>query len=237
MDPEVLVTLPLWFAIFLLSTVCHEAAHALAARIGGDSTAHDGGQVSLDPIPHVRRHPMGMLVFPLVTFLLNGGRWMIGWASAPYDPVWAARFPRRAALMAAAGPAANLALVLVAGLGIAGGVAAGWFEAPESPRTDRVVAMVGGGTHLATIALSVLFSLNLLLFSFNLLPLPPLDGSAVLGLVLPRRLHEQWQEQFREPMFGLIGLLVAWQVFGWVWPALFSTALAVLHPDVTYVAR
>ena len=55
----------LWYVVFLLSTTCHETAHAWAAKLGGDLTAFHGGQVSLDPIPHIRREPFGMVIFPL----------------------------------------------------------------------------------------------------------------------------------------------------------------------------
>src|SRR3954469_18963270 len=73
-----------FFAVFLFSTTLHEAAHAWAALKGGDPTAYHGGQVSLDPLPHIRREPLGMLVLPLLTALTTG--WPMGFASAPYDP-------------------------------------------------------------------------------------------------------------------------------------------------------
>src|SRR5205807_5041545 len=97
MDTTSLVTGAVWYIVFLLSTTCHEAAHALAAKLGGDLTAFHGGQVSLDPTPHIRREPIGMLVAPILSYLMGG--WMMGWASAPYDPFWARRHPRRAAWM------------------------------------------------------------------------------------------------------------------------------------------
>ena len=100
------------YAGFLFSTVLHEAAHALAAKRGGDWTAYHGGQVSLDPLPHIRREPLGTVVVPLISYFLGG--WMIGWASTPYDPFWAQAHPRRAAWMSLAGPAANFLVVLLA---------------------------------------------------------------------------------------------------------------------------
>ena len=102
----------LWFLAFLFSTTVHEAMHAWAAMKGGDLTAYHGGQVSLSPIPHIQREPIGMLVLPLLTAMTQG--WAIGWASAPYDPYWAARYPKRAAVMAAAGPIGNLILAAIA---------------------------------------------------------------------------------------------------------------------------
>ncbi|MEO1230865.1 MAG: site-2 protease family protein [Myxococcota bacterium] len=236
MDLNVLATLPVWLVIFLFSTTCHEAAHALAAKLGGDSTAHDGGQVTLDPTPHIKRHPLGMILAPIATFLLNGGGWMIGWASAPYDPVWANRFPRRAAWMAAAGPLANLILVLISGAIIMGGVAAGWFQAPMSPSAEHLVDLAGGGGEgqLGILVLSVVFTLNLLLFTFNLLPVPPLDGSAAIALLLPEDWFRTFRELFEQPGVAIIGLMAAWMAFGQLWQPVFLGALGVLFPNVTY---
>src|SRR6187397_3661276 len=123
MDMHVTTAL-IWFAVFLFSTTVHEAMHALAALRGGDPTAYHGGQVSLSPSPHIRREPIGMLVVPLLTALTQG--WAIGWASTPYDTRWAVRYPKRAALMSAAGPAGNLAIAFVAFVLIKAGLAAGW---------------------------------------------------------------------------------------------------------------
>jgi len=125
MDQNTLATGFLWFLAFLFSTTVHEAMHALVALRGGDPTAYHGGQVSLSPVPHIRREPIGMLVVPLLTALTQG--WAIGWASTPYDTRWATRYPKRAALMAAAGPAGNLSIAFVALALIKVGLASGWF--------------------------------------------------------------------------------------------------------------
>ena len=85
----------LWYVAFLFSTTLHEASHAFAAFRLGDRTAYEGGQVTLDPIPHMRREPIGTIVVPLLSFLLGG--WMIGWASTPYNRNWAEQAPKRAA--------------------------------------------------------------------------------------------------------------------------------------------
>src|SRR5688572_201768 len=137
MDQEKLVTGFLWFVAFLFSTTVHEAMHALAALRGGDPTAYHGGQVTLSPIPHIKREPIGMLVVPLLTALTQG--WAIGWASTPYNTHWAARYPKRAALMAAAGPAGNLAIAFVAFVLIKIGLASGWFVPPGSASFDQLV--------------------------------------------------------------------------------------------------
>src|SRR5258708_32840851 len=116
MKTPVLAVGVIWYIVFFSSTTCHEASHALAAKMGGALTAFEGGQVTLSPIPQIRRSPFGMIVVPIVSFLLGG--WMIGWASAPFDPSGQRRYPRRSAWMALAGPAANFALMLLAGIAI-----------------------------------------------------------------------------------------------------------------------
>lgn len=137
-----------WYLVFLLSTTCHEAAHGLAAKWGGDLTAFEGGHVTLNPIPHIRRSPFGMVVVPILSFALGG--WMIGWASAPYDPSWQRNHPHRAAWMALAGPAANFSLMLAAAVAIRVGVSLGQFAAPSSISGFRSSPYQRWGTDLAS---------------------------------------------------------------------------------------
>lgn len=225
---------PIWYVIFLLSLTCHEAAHALAAKLGGDMTAFEGGQVTLDPIPHMRREPFGTIWVPLLSFLLYEGRWMIGWASAPYDPAWQLRHPKRAAWMALAGPLANLGLVLLAAAAIRIGIATGVFEIPQSLSFTKIVATSSQGLAgtIATV-LSILFCLNLLLMAFNLLPVPPLDGITVLGLFLSDNMARRVAE-FRNTPFMLLGLLLAWKMFDFIFPPIFRFAIGVLYPEANY---
>ena len=222
----------IWFVAFLFSTTVHEAMHALVAWKGGDPTAYHGGQVSLSPIPHIRREPIGMLVVPLLTSLTQG--WAMGWASAPYDPVWAERHPRRAALMAAAGPAGNFAIAIVAFVLIKVGLLAGLFVAPESANYSHVVAMASGGSGFAATALSILLMLNVLLGAFNMLPLPPLDGGSVFSIFLPEDLGRKVREFERNGSLSMIGLVVAWRVFPLITSPLFTAVLKLVHPDSAY---
>jgi hypothetical protein len=67
LTPQLLALGFIWFVAFLFSTTCHEAAHALIAKLGGDETAALGGQVSLNPVPHMKREPWGMIVIPLLS--------------------------------------------------------------------------------------------------------------------------------------------------------------------------
>lgn len=224
----------LWYVVFLFSTVCHEAAHAWVAKLGGDLTAFHGGQVSLDPMPHIRREPFGMILFPILSYATAG--WMMGWASAPYDPYWAQRHPKRAAWMSLAGPCANFALVLVAAAGIHIGIQAGIFEHPNSINFSRIVAARAEGLPtLGADFLSVLFSLNLLLGTFNLVPVPPLDGFSVLGLFMSEESARKLEAMGQQiAPYAFLGLIVAWQVFDHLYSPIFSFALTLLYPSVGY---
>ena len=230
MDPQLLAKLPIWLAAFLLSLTCHEAAHALAGRFGGDSTA--AAQVTLDPLPHIRREPFGTLVVPILSFFLQGGGWMIGWASAPYDPTWANRHPRRAAAMAAAGPAANFGLSLLSALAIRVGIATGYFTLPSGGITLETLAVAPSGVAEGlAIFLSVLFSINLILGCFNLIPVPPLDGYAIVPLVLNDRMRDKWFGLFSGGG-ALMGLIIAWVLFDRLMPPVFRTAIGLLYTGV-----
>ena len=222
----------IWYIVFLFSTTCHEAAHSLAAKIGGDLTAFEGGQVTLNPIPHIRRSPFGMVVVPIISFLFGG--WMIGWASAPYDPSWQRRYPRRSAWMALAGPGANFTLMLLAGLAIRVGVALGAFRPPSliANYTDVTLSAHSSDPALLPTALSILFVLNLLLGTFNLLPISPLDGHAGIMLLMSEATALRYLDWTRQAGFAMIGLLIAWTAFGRIFDTVFLLALRLLYLGV-----
>ncbi|MGE0552911.1 MAG: site-2 protease family protein [Gemmatimonadales bacterium] len=224
----------IYYLVFLFSTTLHEAAHAWAAKRGGDLTAYLGGQVSLDPRPHIKREPFGMVILPLLSVAVSG--WPFGFASAPYDPNWALRHPRRAAWMALAGPGANLLLVLLAVLLIRIGMLAGVFYPPESLSFGHVTGTNGGGIWSAVAMLvSVFFSLNLVLLILNLIPVPPLDGSAAIPLLLSDRASARYQRFiWGQPALTWIGLLVAWRLFDSIFQPLFWMAVRLVYPEVSY---
>jgi Zn-dependent protease len=223
----------IWYAVLIFSLTFHEAAHALAAKRGGDPTAYLGGQVSLDPTPHIRREKLGTVVVPILSYAMAG--WMIGWASTPYDRRWAECYPRRAAWMSLAGPGANFALVLAAAAVIRIGVFADVFYAPDTLRFAQVVAAHGDGvwTALATLV-SVAFTLNLLLLVFNLIPVPPLDGSGAVTLVLGEGAARRFQALLLRPQFALIGLVLAWLVIGELFAPIHLAAVNLLYPEFSY---
>ncbi len=201
----------LWYGAFLFSTVCHEAAHAWSALRLGDPTAARGGQVTLNPVPHIRREPMGMVLVPILSWLSGG--WIIGWASAPYSVSWAREYPKRAALMALAGPATNLVLAISAGLLIRLGYESG-LVGPPYRMTVSTLAVGAAGSPIALLAslLSILLSLNVLLCLFNMVPLPPLDGSSAPLLLLSPGAAQRYAEIMRHPALRLAGMVVAWRV-------------------------
>jgi Zn-dependent protease len=226
----------LFYVVFLLSTTLHEAAHAWAALRGGDRTAYEGGQVTLNPLPHIRREPVGMVLLPLVSVLLSG--WPLGFASAPYDRRWAERYPRRAAWMALAGPGANLLLVLIAAVLINIGVLAGIFYPPDSIKFADVVGTTAAAASWwssVSYMLGAVFAMNVLLFVFNLLPLPPLDGSAALVLGMPDHMVRKYQNFiWSNAHLSLIGIFVAWQLFPGIFKPIFTWAISVLYPGASY---
>jgi Zn-dependent protease len=227
--PQFLILGVIWYIVFLFSTTCHEGAHSLAAKIGGDTTAFHGGQVTLNPIPHIRRSPFGLVVVPIISYFL--AHWMIGWASAPYDPTWQQRYPRRAAWMALAGPAANFTLVLLSALAIRAGISFGYFKIPEFVNLTQITqATAPGAAEFAATFLSIIFLLNLLLGTFNLLPVPPLDGNTGITIFMSESAALKFVDWSRSQGFGMIGLLLAWYVYDKIFPSIFHFALAVLYP-------
>ena len=160
------------FAVLLFSLTFHEMAHAWTADRLGDPTARLLGRVSFNPVVHA--DPIGTVLFPLLAII--GNLPIIGWAKPV--PVIISRLRRQRrdyVLVAAAGPASNLVLAIVAAVVLA--------ALPVSP------VVIGEPNVSAPVAafLSLAVRLNILLAVFNMLPIPPLDGGNVLSGLLPRR--------------------------------------------------
>ncbi|HUJ40011.1 MAG TPA: site-2 protease family protein [Candidatus Acidoferrales bacterium] len=217
----------LWYIAFLFSTVCHEGAHALAGKLGGDPTAYEAGQVSLNPVPHIRREPFGLVLVPLLSYVWQG--WMMGWASAPYDPMWQRRHPRRAAWMALAGPGTNFTLMVLAGVGMRLGLWSGIFQIPS--RTTFTTLVVATDPErlgfLATLC-SIFFMLNLILMTFNLLPVPPLDGSTGIAVFLPEETALKLMDFYSQSGMAFAGIVVAWIGYGYLFRWLAPIAVHLL---------
>jgi Zn-dependent protease len=204
------------YLLFLFSTTCHEAAHAFAAHRGGDDTAYSLGHVTLDPTPHLLRSPWGMVVAPLIGLYSMG--FPLGWASVPYDPVWGRRHPLRQAGMSFAGPLANFTLAFLAIVTLRVLIASGVYHLNGTGVSAGFVYLNEGvpqNSPLAAVAflLSNLFSLNLLLGLFNLMPFPPLDGAGVVEGVSPRLLGSLYDRLRDIPGHEFLGWIAASQLF------------------------
>lgn len=168
--------LPVLFAITL-----HEAAHGYVARHFGDMTAHAQGRISLNPGRHIDL--VGTIVVPLVILFLSGYKFLFGWAKPVPVNYSALRKPRQhMALVAAAGPGANLlqALIWAAALKLS-------VLAPDNVLSVPVRLMSEAG-----------IVVNLVFMFLNLLPILPLDGGRIVASLLPSR--AAWQYARLEPL-------------------------------------
>jgi Zn-dependent protease len=223
----------IWYVVFLLSTTFHEAAHAFTAYKMGDSTAHKGGQVSLNPVPHIKREPLGTVIVPILSFMAGG--WMIGWASTPYNPQWAHDYPKKAAAMSAAGPLSNFILLTISAIIIHAGILLGFFYQPDSILISSIVsASHKGFLEIAAKFVSIMFSLNLILFIFNLLPFPPLDGSGIAPMYLSEENGRKYMSFIRKPVFAIAGLFIAWKIFGLIFSQVHLVAINFLYFGSNY---
>jgi len=181
--------------ILIFSAVIHEVSHGTMANYLGDSTAKYSGRLTLNPLKHL--DPFGSFLLPLLMLLATGGQGPIfGWAKpVPINPYNFRDQKYGSAKVAAAGPAANFAVALFFGLAL---------------RFFPAISAVSG-LHLM---FSYVVYINLLLGIFNLLPIPPLDGSHILFTFLPQGL-ENLKIILRQ--FGLFILLfVIFFLFNWV---------------------
>ena len=136
--------------------------------------------------------------------------------------------------MSLAGPAANFALVLIAGGLIRLGMALDWFVAPSVVNFSTVTRATPAGSEMAAQLLSIFFTLNLILCVFNLLPVPPLDGSGVIQLLMGDGLARRFQALVNQPTLGLIGFLVAWYFFDVLFSPVHTLAINLLYPGMGY---
>ena len=154
--------------IHIMSVIAHEVSHGYAAETLGDPTARLAGRLSLNPIKHL--DPVGSFIVPVATFFLGG--FIFGWAKpVPYNPYNLRGGRWGGALVAAAGPSMNLLIALIFGLVMRFGFATDVFSPIVAP------------------VISLIVFINILLAVFNMVPIPPLDGSKVFFALLPYRFH------------------------------------------------
>jgi len=168
--------------ILIFSVIIHEVSHGYAALFLGDKTAQDQGRLTLNPIKHI--DPIGSIIFPALSLLLGG--FVFGWAKpVPFNPYNLRNRKWGEAIVAAAGPASNFLIALAFGLAL---------------RFSAALAASAAAGLVATIVL-----VNLMLGTFNLIPIPPLDGSRLLLAVLPPRFENMRRTLDR---YGIVIIIV-----------------------------
>lgn len=197
-----------YIVILIMSVVVHEVAHGYAAYYFGDTTARDQGRLTLNPIKHLDM--FGSVIIPLILILTKAG-FVFGWAKpVPYNPNNLSDRKRGTLWVASAGIIANLVLAVFFGL-----------------------ILRFAGAHLpgaVSIILSTIVFVNIVLAIFNLIPLPPLDGSKILFTLLGHRAHKV--ERFLETYalaFVLIFVFFIWRYVAPVIVWLF-TIITGIHP-------
>ncbi len=201
------------FVLLLFSLSLHEAAHAWTASRLGDQTARMLGRVTLNPAKHI--DPVGTILLPLAMLFLGpyGGRFLIGWARpTPVNTRNFRNYVRGDVLTTLAGPVSNLLISLVCVIALIA-------LAKLSPDASVLVrSLVYGGfdpsliqaapaLFPAVLLLYMALTLNLFLAFFNLLPLPPLDGSHLIRHLLPTRMLQVYDQ------LGIISLILMF-IFG-----------------------
>lgn len=198
MDPSLFI---FQIIVLILSVVVHEVSHGVVANALGDPTAKLAGRLTLNPAKHLDF--FGSFLLPLLMWIFSGGRMIFGYAKpVPYNP-WNLRNPALGGgLIGAAGPLSNLALALL-------------FSVPV-----RFADFAGGALGELVPLFSVIIFINLLLALFNLIPIPPLDGSKVLFAFFPPRWEgvKIWLEQYG---FFLL-LLLLFSGLPWLFPLVAS---------------
>lgn len=202
MDLSILVGI----VILIFSIVLHEVAHGYAANWLGDPTARLAGRLTLNPLRHI--DPLGSVFIPAV-LVLTGSPILFGYAKpVPYN-LYNLRAPRFGeAMVAGAGPFTNVLLAILSGLLV------------------RFAPMWGASSAFVEV-LSFAVYINIFLALFNLVPIPPLDGSKVLAALLPASLYRSY-EGFRErveawgSLFGFILIIGIFYVFSPVFTRIVS---------------
>jgi Zn-dependent protease len=179
-----LVDILLFLAVLAPSVILHEVAHGWIAERFGDPTARDAGRITLNPIKHI--DPFGSILFPAVLAMMRANVW--GWAKpVPVNPSYFRRPNEMMAVVALGGPITNLVLAFVAGR-------LGPFE-----EIGGVFYKTSSGLWVEVLwAFAVV---NVALAIFNMLPIPPLDGSRLLPLVLSERAREAY---WRVSQYGFL---------------------------------
>lgn len=172
----------LFFALLLLAMSIHEFSHGWLAYKLGDTTAKDQGRLTLNPLAHI--DPMGTVLLPIFIFIMSGGRFIFGAAKPVPINYWALKNPRKDMIwIGLAGPFSNLFCALA---------------------VSQVLRLLPAATVLSELLTNFVF-INVILGVFNLIPIPPLDGSRIAMGLLPERLARRYAGLER---FGFIIIMI-----------------------------
>jgi Zn-dependent protease len=206
------------YLVFLFSTTLHEFGHAKIGDLFGSRLAADAGLVTLNPMVHMQRSPIGMVLMPILGVLLFNWMWPIGWASVPYDPYWGARNPKKKAWMSLAGPAGNILLALFAFVACKILLSSGTLIIAQDATLSHLLSPANGNANSPVGALAyglgTMMFMNISLALFNLLPIPPLDGASVVEGFFPKQTRSAFDKLREVPMISMILFVVA---FNYAW--------------------
>jgi Zn-dependent protease len=214
---DTLLTIALVAPILLFSVIAHEIAHGYAALRQGDDTAARLGRLSWNPARHI--DPFLTIMMPVMLLIASGGKMALGGAKpVPVDPRNYRNYRRGDIIVSLAGVATNLLIAFLC----VGMIAVVGLVARSAPVTEPTLTLV-------QVMLIIGVQLNWLLIAFNLLPIPPLDGSHVVKHLLPTKLAIAYVRIARFGFIILIGILVLGRGFlnAWLSPA-FAAGLTML---------
>ena len=205
---DIIVMLP----ILLFSVIVHEVAHGWVALKCGDPTARDAGRLTFNPIPHI--DPFMTIILPLLLIVSNAGIVFGGAKPVPVNPYNLRGGERDNMLLSFAGPASNILLALVAFL-----------------ISILVIVILGSGIGVVFFGFfRMVIAINLFLANFNLLPIPPLDGSHILAYFLKGDLKRRYQKLQRQGFLIFFGFIILASLGGVnILGIVFTPAMALLR--------
>jgi Zn-dependent protease len=209
MNPSSLITMSLMAVVLLFSVIIHEVAHGYVALLNGDPTARLSGRITLNPIPHI--DPIGTILLPAILFL-TGSRLLFGWARpVPVNPSYFRDHRMGEITTSFAGPASNLLLALL---------------------FSFLLRLGMGGPGLLLLAYYGC-TINIFLALFNLIPIPPLDGSHLVSAFLPYNMLQYYR--YLEPVGFIIILLLFYSgIMGMVLMPLFRLIAGMMHIPLVF---